>query len=76
MQRVESEPPFKDPRCTCPHGVASFGRLYGISMGRGWVRLEDGPDCPVHEYRPKRKRSAESSALRTLEELGIDPDAL
>lgn len=34
--------------CTCPVEYKSLGRLYGISMGKGWVRLRDDPDCPHH----------------------------
>lgn len=34
--------------CTCPTGERSLGVLYGISFGRGEVRLEDDPDCPQH----------------------------
>jgi hypothetical protein len=39
-------PDFGD--CTCPHAYKSLGKLYGISMGKGWVRLIDDPDCPEH----------------------------
>lgn len=35
--------------CTCPYGERSLGRLYGISMGRGTVRLSTTPKCPVHD---------------------------
>lgn len=34
--------------CTCPHAWKALGILYGISMGKGWVRLDDARDCPVH----------------------------
>jgi hypothetical protein len=37
--------------CTCPHEHRPLGRLYGISMGKGWVRLRDDPDCPQHGRR-------------------------
>ncbi len=35
--------------CTCPHGEQSLGRLYGVSMGRGTVRLDTTKDCPEHD---------------------------
>lgn len=41
--------PFTDPACTCPHEEQSLGRLDGISMGRGIVRLSTTPDCPIHD---------------------------
>lgn len=34
--------------CTCPTEYKSLGRLYGISMGKGWVRLTTDPACPHH----------------------------
>lgn len=34
--------------CTCPSAYKSLGRLYGISMGMGWVRLTTDPKCPHH----------------------------
>ena len=44
--------------CTCPLGYRGLGRLYGVSFGKGWVRLDDAPDCPHHGSTatlPKRK---------------------
>jgi len=36
-------------RCVCPfEWKDSIGRLYGISMGSGWVRLSTNPDCEYH----------------------------
>jgi len=35
--------------CSCPHGVRPLGRLQGISMGRGMVRLSTTPGCPEHD---------------------------
>jgi hypothetical protein len=38
-----------DDRCTCDYAWRScLGRLYGISMGAGWVRLTTTPGCPHH----------------------------
>lgn len=39
---------YGDDRCTCRHEIKSLGVLYGISFGRGWVRLDDDPGCPHH----------------------------
>jgi hypothetical protein len=39
---------YGDDRCTCRHEVRALGVLYGVSFGRGWVRLDDSPDCPHH----------------------------
>jgi rubredoxin len=39
--------------CTCPVAFRSLGKLYGISLGKGWVRLSDDRRCPRHgERRP------------------------
>jgi hypothetical protein len=35
--------------CTCSHGVRSLGRLAGIYMGRGTVRLSTTAGCPEHD---------------------------
>ncbi len=35
--------------CTCRHAEASLGRLHGVSMGRGVVRIGTTPNCPVHD---------------------------
>lgn len=37
-----------DDRCTCDYAFKSLGRLYGVGMGKGWVRLSTEPDCPHH----------------------------
>jgi hypothetical protein len=37
-----------DDRCTCEYAYKGLGRLYGVSMGKGWVRLTTEPDCPHH----------------------------
>lgn len=34
--------------CTCSHMHGSYGRLYGISMGNGWIRTTTDPACPHH----------------------------
>lgn len=35
--------------CTCPHEEQNLGRLHGVSMGRGTVRMSTTPGCPVHD---------------------------
>jgi hypothetical protein len=69
------EPPFKEPACTCPHGIGSGGRLYGINMGPEWHRLETAPDCPVHQPPPARRRAGYRDARASMEAAGIDPEA-
>lgn len=34
--------------CTCRWSEGSYGRLDGVDMGRGPVRLTTTPGCPVH----------------------------
>lgn len=46
---LESSPPFKSPECTCPWGIGSAVTLYGISMGKEWVRMDTNPTCPDHK---------------------------
>ena len=45
----ETRPKHMKNPCTCPHGWRSYGRLYGVSMGKGWVRLSTTPNCPEHD---------------------------
>ena len=45
------------PGCTCEYGVRPLGRLHGINMGKGLVRLTDAPDCPHHARPARRGRS-------------------
>lgn len=42
--------PYRTPaECVCPHGERSLGRLHGVSMGRGIVRLSTTKGCPEHD---------------------------
>jgi hypothetical protein len=34
--------------CRCRYAWKGLGVLYGVSLGNGWVRLDDGPACPLH----------------------------
>jgi hypothetical protein len=34
--------------CPCPAERMSYGRLYGVDMGKGPVRTGTHPDCPEH----------------------------
>lgn len=42
--------------CKCDYAWRGLGRLHGINMGNGWVRITTHPDCPthVHAYRCRR----------------------
>jgi len=39
---------FLGADCTCEYQWKGLGRLYGVSMGKGWVRMNDDPGCPEH----------------------------
>jgi hypothetical protein len=43
---------LKTSDCPCPSEWRSLGRLYGISMGKGWVRMSADPACRHHGARP------------------------
>ena len=45
--------------CTCPHEYKGLGILYGVSMGKGWVRMTDDPNCPHHGRRAARAGGGE-----------------
>jgi hypothetical protein len=47
------------PNCTCPHEWKSYGRLYGISMGKGWARMATEPACPNHGAAAPTSRKAD-----------------
>jgi hypothetical protein len=34
--------------CTCPYEWRSLGKLYGVSMGKGWVRMSTDAACRHH----------------------------
>jgi hypothetical protein len=34
--------------CICPFEIKELGRLHGVSMGKGRVRVSTSPSCPVH----------------------------
>lgn len=34
--------------CTCPWRWGSPGRLYGVSMMEGWLRVKTDPSCEHH----------------------------
>jgi hypothetical protein len=38
----------KDDLCSCEYEYKGLGREYGVSYGKGWVRLTTEPDCPHH----------------------------
>lgn len=41
------------PTCGCPYRWGNYGRLYGVSMGEGWIRTDTDSGCVEHgDYRP------------------------
>jgi hypothetical protein len=38
--------------CNCPSDWRTLGELYGISLGKGWVRISTNPECPHHGAAP------------------------
>ncbi len=34
--------------CPCPYQWKGIGVLYGVSMGKGWVRMDTDPACRHH----------------------------
>ena len=34
--------------CTCRYEWRGLGTLYGVNMGKGWVRMDTEPGCPDH----------------------------
>jgi hypothetical protein len=38
------EPP---PDCGCSWRWGSYGRLYNVDMGKGWLLVQRSVDCPV-----------------------------
>lgn len=34
--------------CTCPIEWRRVGRLHGVDMGYGWIRMNTDPACPHH----------------------------
>jgi len=46
---MADRPPQQGDDCTCPWAWRKdLGRLYGISLGSGWIRVSDAADCPEH----------------------------
>ena len=45
-------------RCLCEHAYQGLGVLYGVSMGKGWVRTTTDAACPHHGIEASRWRSA------------------
>ncbi len=34
--------------CPCPYQWKGIGVLYGVSMGKGWIRMDTVPECRHH----------------------------
>jgi hypothetical protein len=42
---------LRTPDCPCPYEWRSIGILYGVSFGKGWVRIGAARSCPHHADR-------------------------
>jgi hypothetical protein len=49
---------YPDPTqpCICDHEYKGLGILYGVSMGKGWVRTSTDPHCLHHGTEAERIR--------------------
>lgn len=45
--------------CPCEWAYKSLGRLYDVSMGKGWVRTTTHPECPHHGTKALKRHQAE-----------------
>ncbi len=43
-----SPPKGTPPTCGCRYQWKNYGRLYGIDMGDGWVRMDTAAECTEH----------------------------
>jgi hypothetical protein len=43
---------LKTPDCSCPYEWRGIGILYGVSFGKGWVRMSTDPACQHHGGSP------------------------
>jgi hypothetical protein len=41
--------------CPCAYEWKSLGRLHGVSMGMGWVRVSTVPECRHHGAEAERR---------------------
>lgn len=48
---------YGDKPCICRHERKGLGRLYGVSMGDGWVRVDTVRTCPHHGIEAERARA-------------------
>ncbi len=50
--------------CKCQYAWRSMGRLHGIGMGKGWVRITTHPNCPEHGIEAEAARRARMKKAR------------
>lgn len=36
------------PECSCEYAWKGLGVLYGVNMGKAWIRMTTAADCPEH----------------------------
>lgn len=46
--------PNPNKPCRCEHAYKGMGKLHGMNMGKGWVRLTTHPDCYHHGTKAQR----------------------
>lgn len=42
--------------CLCEHAFKGLGRVYGMDMGKGWVRMTTNPNCVHHGTKAEKER--------------------
>lgn len=50
--------------CKCDYAVRSLGRVDGINMGKGWVRMTTHPACPEHALCQGYTKASEAAYTR------------
>lgn len=64
--------------CRCEHGWQSLGQLYGVAMGKGWVRTTTHPHCPHHGTKAEADGRRRINAKRNshLRSVPADPEGV
>lgn len=50
--------------CKCEHAKRPLGRLHGVNMGKGWVRITTHPDCRYHGTAAEKERAKRTKQRR------------
>lgn len=48
--------------CICEYAWQSLGRLYNVSMGKGWVRISTEKQCVHHGTKAEKEREKRQKA--------------